>query len=127
MKTFLIFLCAFSSLSFCPVTEKDDNKSHSGFYIVVSDHTDRTNHKYIVEEKDSLKNIVRTFLNSELELGDIDRPISIYNGKQDVYIARVTVIEKPNGKKDFRHLKYPPVYTNPSKTNKRSKLTPVTL
>ena len=101
--------------------------TRTGFYIYVEDFTNRTNYKYIVETKDSVKTIFNSFFNTELELGDVDRPISIYNGKRNFYIARVNVFEQPNGKKNFRHLKYSSVYIKPSKMKKRSKLNPVIL
>lgn len=122
-----VLIVALFCLSFRPSTEKAINSSRNGFYIFVEDFTDRTNHKYIVETKDSVNSIFNSFFNSELELGDVDRPISIYNGKRNFYIARVTVFEQPNGKKNFRHLKYPNVYTKRSAVNKRSKLKPVVL
>lgn len=135
MKTFFILLISVFCLSFRPSTEKTESRFHDGFYIYVEDFSDRTNHKYIVESKDSVNIIFDHFFNSELELGDVDRPITIFNGKRNFYIARVNVFVKPNGEKDFRHLKYPDVYaknskTNPdvseknAKANKRSKLKP---
>jgi hypothetical protein len=87
----------------------------------VEDFTNRSNHKFIVESKDSVNIIFEQFFQSELELGNVDRPITIFNGKRNFYIARVTVSEKSNGELSFRHLKYPNVY------NKRSKLKPVIL
>jgi len=108
-------------ISFCPTVEKIEINSHEGFYIFVEDFTDRTNHRYIVETKDSVNTIFNTFFNSELELGNVDRPITIYNGKHNFYVARVSVYTKTNGKIDFKHLKYPAVYS------KRSKLKPVVL
>ncbi|HEX7585515.1 MAG TPA: hypothetical protein VF373_12560 [Prolixibacteraceae bacterium] len=113
----LILFC-----SFCPSSEKAVINSRNGFYIHVQDFTDRTDHSYILETSDSVNTIFNSFFNTELELGDIDRPITIYNGKFDFYVARVTVFEKSNGKKGFRHLKYPDVYVNRSKMSRRSKL-----
>ncbi len=121
MKTLYVLLISVFCLSFCPTSikvEKNSNSglakveksSNSGFYIFVEDFTDRTSHKYIVETKDSVQNIFNSYFNSELELGNVDRPITIYNGKRNFYIARVTVFEDSNGKKKFRHLKYPKVY-----------------
>jgi len=121
MKICFVFLLAIFCFSFRPSTEKTVSNTSNGFYVFVEDHTDRTYHKYIVESKDSVNSIFNYFFNTELELGDIDRPISIYNGKFDFYIARVTVFEQPDGKKTFKHLKYPSVYS------KRSRLKPVTL
>ncbi len=126
MKTTFFLLICFSLFSFCPVPEKIADNAHAGFYIQVKDLTDRTSHRYIVDSKDSVNDIFNYFFNSELELGNVDRPISIYNGKRDFYLARVTVYEKANGKKDFKHLKYPKVYVRPEK-NRRSKLKPVIL
>lgn len=127
MKTFSLILISLFFISFCPSTEKTNTNTRNGFYIYIEDYTTRTNHKYIVETKDSVKTIFNSFFNSELELGDVDRPISIYNGKHNFYIARVNVFEQPNGKKNFRHLKYSSVYVNPSKMKKRSKLKPAFL
>ncbi len=121
MKIYFIFLLAIFCFSFRPSVEKAAQNTNNGFYVYVEDYTDRTSHKYIVESKDSVNSIFNYFFNTELELGDIDRPITIYNGKLNFYIARVTVFEQPNGKKIFKHLKYPSVY------NKRSKLKPVVL
>lgn len=121
MKVFYILLISMGLFSFCPSTEKAENNSRPGFYIFVEDHTDRTFHKYIVESKDSVNNIFEQFFQSELDLGEVDHPISIYNGKRNFYIARVTVFETPEGKKKFKNLKYTNVYV------KRAKLKPVTL
>lgn len=121
MKLRHILLISLLSYSFCYTTEPIVNSSGNGFYIFVEDFTDRTHHKYIVETKDSVKTIFNLFFNSELELGDVDRPITIYNGKRNIFIARVTVFEQPNGEKNFRHLKYRKVYV------KRSKLKAVTI
>ena len=117
MKMLSLLLISLFCFSFCPATEKIVNNSKSGFYIFVEDFTDRTNHKYIVETKDSVNTIFKYFFNTELELGDVDRPISIYNGKHSFYIARVTVFKQSNGKKNFRHLKYPNVFHKRSKLN----------
>jgi len=124
MKTLVILILSLLCLSFCPSTEKAvvENASN-GFYIFVKDFTDRTNHKFIVESKDSANIIFKKFLKSELDLGDVDYPISIFNGKRDFYIARVTVFVKPNGEKNFKHLKYPNVYVKASK--KRAPVSPV--
>lgn len=110
-----------SLFSFCPSTEKAESNSRPGFYIFVEDHTDRTYHKFIVESKDSVNNIFEHYFESELNLGEVDHPISIYNGKRNFYIARVTVFVTPDGKKKFKNLKYSNVYI------KRAKLKPVTL
>jgi hypothetical protein len=118
MKYLSLLLISMAILSFRPVTEKTDNNTRPGFYISVEDFTNRSNHKFIVESKDSVDIIFDQFFSSELALGNVDRPITIYNGKRNFYIARVSVSEKPNGELSFRHLKYPNVYV------KRSKLTP---
>ncbi len=118
MKHFGILLISMAFFSFRPTTEKIENNARPGYYISVEDFTDRSNHKYIVESKDSVNIIFEQFFSSELQLGNVDRPITIYNGKRNFYIARVTVSEKPNGELSFRHLKYPNVYT------KRTKLRP---
>lgn len=121
MNIRLILLIAVFCFSFRPSTEKAVQNTSNGFYVFVENHADRTFHKYIVESKDSVNTIFNSFFNSELELGNIDRPISIYNGKLNFYLARVTVFVQPNGKKNFKHLKYSSVYS------KRTKLKPVTL
>jgi len=115
MKLFVVLLVSVFCFSFRPTAEKVESNSHSGFYIHVEDFTDRTNHKYIVESKDSVNSIFNSFFNSELELGNVDRPITIYNGKRNFYIARVNVFEDSNGKKNFKHLKYPNVFIKRSK------------
>jgi len=127
MKTFSLVLISLILFSFCPSTEKTNTNTRTGFYIYVEDFTNRTNHKYIVETKDSVNTIFNSFFNTELELGDVDRPISIYNGKRNFYIARVNVFEQSNGKKNFRHLKYSSVYIKSTRMKKRSKLNPVIL
>jgi len=119
---FLSFLAvSVICMSFRPTLNNTESNTRPGFYIFVEDFTDRTFHKYIVENKDSVNTIFNHFFNSELELGDVDRPISIFNGKRNFYIARVTVFETPEGKKKFRNLKYSNVYI------KRSRLKPVIL
>jgi len=114
MKTLFILLISLFCISFCPTTEKEVKNSNvefsSGFYIVVEDFTDRTDHKFIVESKDSVNIIFKQYFESELELGNVNNPISIFNRKYSFYIARVNVFEKPNGKKSFRNLKYASVY-----------------
>lgn len=123
MKIYGLLFIAFFFFSFRPTPKSEVSNIGNGFYVFIQDHTDRTFHKYIVESRDSVNTIFCKFFKSELELGEIDRPISIYNGKLDFYIARVTIFEQPNGKKNFKHLKYPNVYSN----SKRSKLKPVML
>lgn len=121
MKLLFFLLIACISFSFRPSTEKMESNTRPGFYIFVEDHTDRTYHKFIVESKDSVNSIFEQFFKSELDLGEVDRPITIYNGKRNFYIARITVFETPEGKTKFKNLKYEKVYV------KRSKLRPVTL
>jgi len=121
MRVFYLLLISMSLFSFRPSTEKAESNFRPGFYIFVEDHTDRTFHKYIVESKDSVDHIFEHFFQSELDLGNVDHPITIYNGKRNFYIARVTVFETPDGKKKFKNLKYSNVYV------KRAKLKPVTL
>lgn len=124
MRLFLVLLVALFCFSFRPSTETSASSTSNGFYIFVEDFTDRTNHKYIVQSRDSVDIIFNQFFDSELELGEVDRPISIYNGKRDFYLARVKVFRKANGELGFKHLKY----TNPYiKSSKRFKLKPVTL
>ena len=119
MKLLSILLAAIFCFSFYSGTKKSNNYSN-GFYIYVEDISHRTNHKYIVESKDSVNSIFNSFFKSELELGDVKNPISIYNGDLNFYIAKVNVIVKPNGEKSFKHLKYPI-----AKANKRSGVRPV--
>jgi hypothetical protein len=123
MKTLSILLASLFCLSFCPSTEKvatNTSITSNGFYITVKDLTNRTYQKYIVESKDSVNIIFNKYFKSEMELGDIDYPISIYNGKRDFYIARVNVFVKPNGEKNFKNLKYPKVYIKPEKVKRRT-------
>jgi hypothetical protein len=124
MRLFGVLLIAVFCFSFRPSTEKALSSSSNGYYIFVEDLTDRTNHKYIVQSRDSVDVIFNLFFESELELGLVDRPLSIYNGKRDFYVARVNVFTKPNGELSFKHLKYENPYL---KGNRRLKLKPVTL
>jgi len=121
MRILFVLLIAMCLMSFRPSAGKLESTTRPGFYIYVQDHTDRSFHKFIVESKDSVDTIFERFFDSELDLGEVDRPITIYNGKRDFYIARVTVFETPDGKKKFKNLKYSSVYV------KRAKLKPVTL
>ncbi len=128
MKNITIFVLAFVCLSFCPSAEKLEKEEiafRSGFHITVNDFTTRKFHEYIVESRDSVNIIFTNFFNSELDLGEVNRPISIYNGEHDFYIARVNVYDKANGKVSFKNLKYPPVYKNANKEDKRKKRKPV--
>jgi hypothetical protein len=120
MRMFCFLVISFLSFSFCPSTEKSTKDSKSGFYIFVEDFSNHSYNKYIVESRDSVNTIFEKYFFSELELGDIQNPIYISNINQSFYIARVHVFENANGKKTFKHLKYP-------KNNKRTKLKPVTL
>ena len=124
MKTFSILLISFFCLSFCPSTEKAVDNTSNGFYISVIDHTDRTYHSFIVESRDSANIIFNKYFESELDLGEVDYPITIFNGKRDFYIARVNVYVKSNGERDFKHLSYPDVFVKKSKSNKRNSLSP---
>jgi len=121
MKIVLVLLVSVFCLSFRPSVEKAESNSRPGFYIFVEDYTDRTYHKYIGDSKDSVDIIFSRFFESELELGNVDRPITIYNGKRNFYVARVTLFETPEGKTKFKNLKYSNVYL------KRAKLKPVVL
>jgi hypothetical protein len=120
MKLFYLFALAVICFSFRPSTERASKDARSGFYIFVEDFNNHSFNKYIVESRDSVNTIFEKYFFSELELGDIQNPIFISNVNQSFYIARVSVFENANGKKTFRHLKYP-------KVNKRAKLKPVTL
>jgi len=127
MKFLLLLLLSVICFSFCPSTEKAENNAGNGFYVFVEDFTNRTNKKYIVESKDSVNTIFEDFFNSELELGKVDRPITIYNGEHNFYVARVKIFKKSNGEKGFKNLKYPNVHIKQTDLNKRQKLKPVTL
>jgi len=124
MKTLLILLVCLLCMSFYPSTKEAAATSSNGFFVSVKDLTDRTYHEYIVQTRDSANVIFNKYFEAELELGNIDYPISIYNGKRDFYIARVFVYEKPNGKLDFKHLKYANVYDKSSKSKKRAPVPP---
>lgn len=126
MKTLFILLISLSCLSFCPTSKESAVGTSNGFYVSVKDFTDRSYHEYIVETKDSVKIIFSKYFQTELELGNVDYPISIFNGKHDFYIARVFVFEKGNGKKNFKHLKYPEVFDKSSNSRKRSPVDPAT-
>jgi hypothetical protein len=121
----VLILSAFC-FSFRPSTEKalSSASASNGYYIFVEDLTDRTMHKYIVQSRDSVDVIFNQYFESELELGEVDMPITIYNGKRDFYVARVNVYQKPNGELGFKHLNYTDPYIKPAK---RQKMKPVTL
>jgi len=124
MKIRIVLLIGIFCFSFRPSIQKATTSASTsnGFYIFVKDNTDRTMHKYIVQSRDSVDVIFNLFFESELELGDVNRPITIFNGEHDFYVARVNVIHKSNGKLGFANLKYPKI-----KMTKRAKLAPVTL
>jgi hypothetical protein len=79
MKTLLVIAIAMSCFSFCPINEKEEPNGRPGFYVLVEDYSARTYQKYLVESKDSVDKIFNNCFNSELRLGEIDSPISIYN------------------------------------------------
>jgi len=124
MKIRIVLLIAVFCFSFRPSIQKATTSASAsnGFYIFVDDFTDRTKHSYIVQSRDSVDVIFKLFFESELELGDVNRPITIFNGEHDFYVARVNVFHKTDGKLSFHHLKYPKI-----KLTKRAKLAPVTL
>lgn len=124
MKIRIVLIFAVFCFSFRPSVQKAAAVSSvsNGFYISVDDFTDRTKHSYIVQSRDSVDVIFKLFFESELELGDVNRPITIFNGEHDFYVARVNVFQKRDGKLSFHHLKYPKI-----KVTKRAKLAPVTL
>lgn len=123
MRLLCVLLLSIFCFSFRPTTEKAA-KYTNGFYVFVEDFTNRTNHKFIVESKDSVNSIFKLFFESELELGEVQKPITIYNGDLNFYIARVNVFVKPNGGKSFKHLKYPMAKAS---KNKRLMVRPVFL
>jgi hypothetical protein len=124
MKVRIVLLFAIFCFSFRPSIQKTSSvaSASNGFYILVDDFTDRTKHSYIVQSRDSVDVIFKLFFESELELGDVNRPITIFNGEHDFYVARVSVFQKTDGKLSFHHLKYPKI-----KVTKRARLAPVTL
>jgi len=124
MKIRIVLLIALFCVSFRPSVQKATaiSSASNGYYILVDDFTDRTKHSYIVQSRDSVDVIFKLFFESELELGDVNRPITIFNGEHDFYVARVNVFQKSDGKLSFHHLKYPKI-----KVTKRAKLAPVTL
>jgi len=117
MKMYYILLISVLCVSFCPSSKKTVKNSSDGFYIVVVDYTDRTDHKFIVASKDSVNIIFKQYFDTELELGKVNNPISIFNRKCSFYIARVNVFEKPNGELYFKHLKYGNVFHKRSSLN----------
>jgi hypothetical protein len=130
MKSILFIVISLFCLSFTKTEEKkeinsaSDNKS--GYYILVEDYTDRTNHKYLVESKDSVDVIFNNFFESQLALGKINYPISIDNGQTSFFVARVKLFESRNGKTKFKHLKYPKIYNKRKQedSNKREQQDP---
>ena len=117
IKILILLMISIFSSAFCPFKEAPVKQSRPGFYVFVDNYWNGDRNKFIVESKDSLNKIFNSFFNMELELGEVQRPISIYNGKLDFYVARVNVFENPKGKKKIKHLKYP-------KVTKHSKLQP---
>ncbi|MBA4410487.1 MAG: hypothetical protein Q8S54_08520 [Bacteroidota bacterium] len=122
MKTFSLIIISFFCFSFFPSTKNSIVSNSNGFYITVKDLTDRSYHSFIVEEKDSVDFIFNKYFKGELDLGELDYPISIYNGKRDFYVARVNVFLKSNGKKGFKNLKYPKVYDKSTRKKGRSQV-----
>ncbi|WP_321288221.1 hypothetical protein [uncultured Sunxiuqinia sp.] len=114
MKSILVIAISLFCLSFTKTEgneEANDASDHkNGYYILVEDYTDRTNHKYLVESKDSVDVIFNNFFESQLALGKINYPISIDNGQTSFFVARVKLFESRNGKTKFKHLKYPKIY-----------------
>jgi len=124
MKICLLILIAVFCSSFRPTVQKAAATAivSNGFYVFVNDFTRRTKHSYIVESRDSVDVLFKLFFESELDLGNVNRPLTIYNGEHDFYVARVNVLHKSNGRLGFTNLKYPKI-----KVTKRSKLKPVVL
>lgn len=125
MKTFSFLIICFLLFAFSPSNDKSAINNSNGFYVSVIDFTNNSSHKFIFENKDSVDFVFNKYFIGELDLGEIDYPISIFNGKRDFYVARVNVYQKSNGKMSFRHLKYPDVYDKSTKKNKRSVINPV--
>lgn len=122
VKKIAILSLLFVNFSFYPEAGEEESDEGSGYYIVVQDYFTNTFHKYIVESKDSVDIIFNTVFESELQLGEIDRPITINNGKYDFYVARVVLYLKKNGQMSFKNLKYPPLEFDAEATSKRYKL-----
>ncbi len=125
MKPFFFLIICFLCFSFCPSTDKSTNNNSNGFYVSVVDFTNKSYHKFIFEDKDSVNFVFSKYFHGELDLGEIDYPISIFNGKRDFFVARVNVYQKSNGKLSFKHLKYPKVYDKNTRKNKRLEINPV--
>lgn len=121
MRSLLFTLVVLCLYSFRPSMEKAETTYRNGFYITISDHENKSYKKYIIESKDSVNNLFNQYFNNELELGEVEKPISIFNGDLSFYIARVSVYQKANGKTNFKHFKYP------IERNKRGKLKTVIL
>lgn len=124
MKIFSFLIICFLCFAFCPSTDKSVDSNSNGFYVSVIDYANNSSHKFIFENKDSVNFVFDKYFRGELDLGEIDYPISIFNGKRDFYVARVNVYQKSNGKMSFKHLKYPNVY-HTTKKNRRSEINPV--
>ncbi len=127
MKMLFILLISIFSFSFCPSPETNNKQYNAGFYIFVENLKDRSYNKFIVETKDSALTIFKSYFKTELELGEVQNPISIFNGDLNFYIARVNVFISPDGKKNFTHLNYPGIGKKNLKLKKRLRLKPVTL
>lgn len=120
MKTLILLMISILLSGFCPFKKEAVKQTRPGFYVYVENYREGEIEKFIVESKDSLNMIFNSYLDMELELGEVKRPISIYNGNVNFYVARVNVFENPNGKTKFKHLQYPRI-------KKRSKLKPAVL
>ena len=120
MRTLLLFAVLVFCFSLSYAAKKDEPAAKSGYYILVEDYTDRSNHTYLLESKDSVDVIFDQFFKTELELGNINYPITIDNGKQSFFVARVELFESKNGKTHFKHLKYPKIYNKRKQTDPAS-------
>ena len=125
MKIFSFLIICFLFFGFSPSSDKSVTNNSNGFYVSVVDFTNNSSRKFIFENKDSVNFVFNKYFRGELDLGEIDYPISIFNGKRDFYVARVNVYLKSNGKMSFKHLKYPNVYDKTTKKDKRSGINPV--
>ena len=120
MKILILLMIFIITSAFCPFKKEAVKQTRPGFYVYVENYSEGAINKFIVESKDSLNMIFNSYLDMELELGEVQRPLSIYNGNVNFYVARVNVFENPNGKTKFKHLQYPRI-------KKRSKLKPAVL
>ena len=118
MKTLSILIVALFCFSFVSPPEKENpeaTNTKSGYYIFVEDYVEHANYKYLVESKDSVNKIFDHFFASELALGKVNRPMSIYNLKSSFYIEPVQLFESKNGKTKFRHMKFTTNFTKKRK------------